>query len=222
VPSIIGEATVILVPPAAAAAAAAAVEPMVREPASAGPGPAAAAGAAPSPEPAEPEPAEPEPAEPARPALATDRAPRWIGKAPQWMRYAAGSIIATALSQIALTVAYGLLGATAVVASIVAFFAGTIPNYYLNKAWAWSGQKVSHRRVLVPYLLVIVVTNVAAIAMTLAADSVVRSHIRSDGPRTLLLDLAYVTSNGLMFIVKCLLFDGFLFKPRSRPGAEQA
>ena len=147
--------------------------------------------------------------------------PRWIGSAPLWMRYAAGSLVATVLSQIALTVAYGLLGATAVVASIAAFFAGTIPNYFLNKAWAWNGHKASHRRLLVSYLLVIVVTNVAAIAMTVAADSVVRDHVRSDGPRTVLLDLSYLTSNLLMFVVKCVLFDGVLFKP-GLPGEPEA
>lgn len=138
--------------------------------------------------------------------------PRWIGSAPLWMRYAAGSLVATVLSQIALTVAYGVLGATAVVASIAAFFAGTIPNYFLNKAWAWSGQKVSHRRLIVSYLAVIAVTNVAAIVMTVSADSVIRAHVRSDGLRTVMLDLAYLTSNLLMFVVKCVLFDGVLFK----------
>lgn len=201
VSSIIGAAPVIAVPPATAAIAAAAAEP-VREPAPSMPAPI------PVPE--------------AAPDLAADTLPRWIRGAPQWMRYAAGSIIATGLSQVALMVAYGLLGATAVVASIAAFFAGTIPNYYLNKAWAWGGHKVPQRRLFVSYLLVIVVTNVAAIAMTLAADSVVRAHIRSDGLRTVLLDLAYVSSNGLMFIVKCVLFDGFLFKSRSQRCAEQA
>jgi putative flippase GtrA len=146
--------------------------------------------------------------------------PRWIASSPLWMRYAAGSLIATVLSQIALTVAYGVLGATAVVASIAAFFAGTIPNYFLNKAWAWSGHKVSHRRLIVSYLAVIAVTNVAAIVMTVAADSVIRAHVRSDGLRTVLLDLAYLTSNLLMFVVKCVLFDGVLFKPAARPDAE--
>lgn len=140
--------------------------------------------------------------------------PRWIGSAPLWMRYAAGSLIATVLSQIALTVAYGLLGATAVVASIAAFFAGTVPNYFLNKAWAWNGHKLSQRRLIVSYLLVIGVTNVAAIVMTVAADSVIRAHVRSDGLRTGLLDLSYLTANLLMFVVKCVLFDGVLFKQR--------
>jgi len=132
-----------------------------------------------------------------------------------WMRYAAGSIIATILSQIALMTSYGLLGASAAVASIVAFFAGTIPNYLLNKAWAWGEHQLSHRRLMVSYVLVVVVTNVIAIAMTLAADAVVRAHVKANGPRTVLLDLAYVTSYGLMFIAKYLVFDSVLFKSRT-------
>jgi putative flippase GtrA len=148
--------------------------------------------------------------------------PRWIAAAPPWIRYAAGSLIATVLSQIALTVAYGLLGASAVVASIAAFFAGTIPNYYLNKAWAWSGHKLSQRRLIVSYLAVIGVTNVAAIVMTVTADSMVRAHVQSDGLRTGLLDLSYLASNLLMFVVKVLLFDGVLFKPRQGADSEAA
>jgi putative flippase GtrA len=133
---------------------------------------------------------------------------------PVWMRYAAGSLISTVISQIALVTAYGLLNASAAMASILAFVVGTVPNYLLNKAWAWSDQKVSHRRLVVSYILVMVVTNVLAITMTLALDVCVRAHVRSAAPRTMLLSLAYVTSYGLMFIIKYLLFDGLLFKDR--------
>jgi len=133
---------------------------------------------------------------------------------PAWMRYAAGSLISTVISQIALVTAYGLLNATAAVASIVAFVVGTVPNYLLNKAWVWSHQKVSHRRLVGSYIVVMVVTNAVAIAMTLALDACVRAHVRAATPRTLLLSLAYVTSYGLMFVIKYLLFDGLLFKER--------
>jgi putative flippase GtrA len=133
---------------------------------------------------------------------------------PVWMRYAAGSLISTVISQIALVTAYGLLNASAAVASILAFVVGTVPNYLLNKAWAWSDQKVSHRRLVVSYVLVMIVTNALAIAMTLALDTCVRAHVRAAGPRTMLLSLAYVTSYGLMFVIKYLLFDGLLFKDR--------
>lgn len=134
---------------------------------------------------------------------------------PVWMRYAAGSLISTVISQIALIITYGLLNAAAAVASVVAFVVGTVPNYLLNKAWAWQGQQVSRRRLVGSYIVVMAVTNVLAIAMTLVLDSCVRAHVRSGGARTLLLSLAYITSYGLMFILKCLLFDGLLLRRRS-------
>lgn len=136
---------------------------------------------------------------------------------PVWMRYAAASLISTVISQIALIIAYGPMKASAAVASIVAFVVGTVPNYLLSKAWAWSHQKVSHRRLVGSYIVVMIVTNVLAIAMTLALDTCVRAHVRSGAPRTGLLSLAYVTSYGLMFVVKYLLFDGLLFKERRTP-----
>ena len=52
-------------------------------------------------------------------------------------KYTAGSLVAAATSEIVLVVCYGtgLLGTTA--ASIVAFFAGAVPNYVLNRRWVW-------------------------------------------------------------------------------------
>jgi putative flippase GtrA len=151
------------------------------------------------------------------PAMTVER-PRSLTPAsrtvPVWMRYAAGSLISTVISQIALVIAYGPLHASAAVASIAAFVVGTVPNYLLSKAWAWSDQKVSHRRLVGSYIVVMIITNVLAITMTLALDDCVRAYVRSGAPRTMLLSLAYVTSYGLMFIVKYLLFDGLLFRQR--------
>lgn len=132
-----------------------------------------------------------------------------------WAKYAAGSVLATVLGQIGFTVAYGLCDASAAVAGVVAFFAGAVPNYVLNKAWAWSDRDpVSKRRALVSYALVIAVTNLLAIVMTSLADSWVRGHVASHGMRTLLVDVAYLGSYGVMFVVKFLLFDGLVFNSR--------
>lgn len=132
-----------------------------------------------------------------------------------WAKYAAGSVVATILSQIAFTLCYGALDTSAAVASIVAFFVGAIPNYLLNKAWAWNDRSVSRRRAAFTYLLVIGVTNGLAIAITTLADAWVRTHVPSHDARTLLVDLAYLASYGVMFVVKFLLFDGLVFRPRS-------
>jgi putative flippase GtrA len=132
-----------------------------------------------------------------------------------WAKYAAGSVVATVLSQIAFTVAYGVCDASAAVASVVAFVVGAVPNYLLNRAWAWNDRDVKSKRTAVfGYLLVIAVTNLLAIGMTSLADAWVHTHVSSHGVRTLLVDVAYLFSYGVMFVVKFLLFDGVVFNRR--------
>ena len=91
--------------------------------------------------------------------------------AARFSRYTAGSIVAFAVSEAALIVFFGagLVGAAA--ASVLAFVAGAIPNYFLNRSWVWKRRgRINVHRELVPYVLVSVVTlAVAAIATTAAA-----------------------------------------------------
>lgn len=138
-----------------------------------------------------------------------------IRRGPAWIRFAAGSVVATVLSQIAFTVGFGMLDASAAVASVVAFFAGAVPNYVLSRAWAWGDRGVAARRAAVlPYLAVILATNLMAIGATTLADTWVRAHVASHGARTLLVDLAYLAAYGAMFVVKFLVFDGLVFADR--------
>jgi putative flippase GtrA len=148
------------------------------------------------------------------PPTADDASGRRRGRVLLWAKYAAGSVVATVLSQIAFTVTYGLLDSSAAVASVVAFFVGAVPNYLLNKAWAWKDRGETRRAEVLSYILVIAVTNLLAIGMTTLADAWVRSHVSSHGVRTLLVDGAYLASYGVMFVVKFLLFDGLVFSAR--------
>lgn len=138
-------------------------------------------------------------------------------RARVWVRFAAGSVVATVLSQVAFTVSFGVFNAPAAAASVAAFFAGAIPNYLLSRAWAWGDRSdgTGRGRAIVSYLLVIAVTNLLAIGATSLADSWVRAHVASHGTRTLLVDLAYLASYGVMFVLKFLVFDGLVFRPRS-------
>lgn len=148
-------------------------------------------------------------------SAAPPAAPVRFGRLRLWAKYAAGSVVATVLGQVAFTVCYGVLDASAAVSSIVAFLAGAIPNYLLNKAWAWNDRSVPRRRAVLTYAAIIGVTNGLAIAMTTLAGMVVRTHVASHDVRTLLVDLAYLASYGVMFVVKFLLFDGLVFKTGS-------
>lgn len=66
----------------------------------------------------------------------------WLGKwrTPQLVklwRYGAGSVLAFVTSGIALFICIQWLGFGATTAAVIAFFAGTIPNWALNRRWAW-------------------------------------------------------------------------------------
>lgn len=144
------------------------------------------------------------------------------GRGQVWLRFAAGSVVATVLSQIAFTVTFGVANAPAAVAAVVAFFAGAVPNYLLSSAWAWRGRgSAGKRAAIAPYLMVILVTNLLAIGATTLADSWVRGHVASHGTRTLLVDLAYLAAYGTMFVLKFLLFDGLVFKATSHPSSRR-
>jgi hypothetical protein len=68
--------------------------------------------------------------------------------------------------------------------------------------------------------VVIGITNGLAIGITTLANGWVRAHVASHGTQTLLVDLAYLATTGVMFVAKFLLFDGLVFK--TRPGRTPA
>ena len=81
-------------------------------------------------------------------------------------RYAASSVIAGLISEGAFLASYGL-GALPSVASVIAFVAGAVPNYLMNRYWAWQQKdKVRPGRELLPYLIIIVTTAVLASLIT--------------------------------------------------------
>ena len=124
-------------------------------------------------------------------------------------RYTVGSIIAAATSEITLVVLYGtgLLGATW--ASVVAFFAGAIPNYVLNRHWVWKRRDaIRFRRELGPYILVSLLSLAAATAATSWAASVApHDHTL----RVLFVGAAYLGTYGVLFVLKFVVYQVSIF-----------
>jgi putative flippase GtrA len=54
-----------------------------------------------------------------------------------FLRYGAGSLVAMACSEVVLVGAYAVAGAGALLATVLAWTAGAVPNYVLNRRWAW-------------------------------------------------------------------------------------
>lgn len=134
-----------------------------------------------------------------------------VGRSPlatRVLRYLAGSVVATGCSQAAFLLLYGAFGAGTTVSSVLAWLAGAVPNYWLNRRWTWQRQgRASLRRELLPYVLIVAVTLLLAIGITGAVDHLVSGWDVSRVARTLLVGAAYFMTYALSFLLRFFLFD---------------
>ena len=128
-------------------------------------------------------------------------------------RYAIGSVVAllTSVAVFALLLDAGVGTTTD---SILAFVAGALPNWILNRRWAWerSGDMDVAREV-VGYTVISLIALAASSAGTGWVDALVREHLnRQDATlRVLLVTLTYVVVQGLLFVAKFIAYDAFIF-----------
>ena len=121
-----------------------------------------------------------------------------------WARYSASSVVATVVSQVAFALCYWL-GTSAVVATLVAWLTGAVPNYVLSRRWAW-GRKGQ----LLPYAMIVIGSAVTAALVTTATDHLVQG-IDSHAWKTVLVTGSYFGTYGVLFILKFVLFDRLVF-----------
>lgn len=131
--------------------------------------------------------------------------------------YAASAGIATVCSEGTLVLLYGVLGVSPGIASVVAWFAGAVPNFFLNRAWTWQRRgRPSLRGELLPYVAIVLATLLVAIVATHVVD-----HLLADADNTVRTTLVAVTYFGvyvLMFFVRFFLFR-WLYTGRRPAGA---
>lgn len=126
-------------------------------------------------------------------------------------RYAASSVIAGIISELAFLISYGL-GAVPSAASVIAFVAGAVPNYLMNRYWAWQRRgRVDGTRELLPYVVIIIVTALVAAGTTTLADAWLRDRIASSVWQTIAVGAVFLGTYGFMFVLKFVLFNRYVF-----------
>jgi putative flippase GtrA len=121
-------------------------------------------------------------------------------------------VVATVVSQLAFALCYWF-GTAAIVATVVAWFAGAVPNYVLNRRYTWgrSGQKL-------PYTIIVLGSAVTAAVVTSVTDHLVQP-LESHAWKTILVSGSYLATYAILFIVKFVLFDRLVFA-KPVPAAE--
>lgn len=132
-------------------------------------------------------------------------------------RYGTGSVIAGVISETAFLLVYGAGLAGPRVASAVAFLAGAIPNYVLNRSWTWERRgRPDPVRELLPYAAVVLTSVLVASAVTSFADRNVGALTTSRPLQVALVTISFAATYGVLFILKFVVFDRLLFADRSR------
>jgi putative flippase GtrA len=128
------------------------------------------------------------------------------------------SLVAVGTSAIVLALLYAM-GVNTTVATVLAFFAGAIPNWSINRRWTWKVRgRVAFGREIVAYLVISAITLVLLSLATNAADSYVKTHNIQPGTglRVLIVDGAYFAVLALLYGVRFFLYEKWIFSGRSR------
>ena len=127
---------------------------------------------------------------------------------PKLLRYFTGSVIATVCSEVAFVALYGLLSVGTTWSSVLSWLAGAVPNFWLNRNWAWQRtRRPSLRREVLPYAAIIVTTLVLATLLTHAADVWLHHQGVSSSVRVTLVATVFLGTYVVVFALRFVLLE---------------
>jgi putative flippase GtrA len=131
-------------------------------------------------------------------------------------KFAIASALAAITSAIVFPVMY-VLGASTTACTIVAFFAGAIPNWTLNRRWTWKVEgRVAWGREIFAYLVVSATTLVILSLVTGWVDHLVQGIKPGHGLRVVLVTGSYFLVLALLYGLRFFLYEHWIFSGRSR------
>ena len=138
----------------------------------------------------------------------------------RFLKYAVGSATASLVSFIVLAVVSWDRSVPDAVASVIAFIAGALVNFCVYRFWAWRHTVTRKAKALGRdfgrYAVIAVSTALIATGTTTLAGRYADHAGLGSAARTLLLEGSYFSAFALMFVVKFLLLDRFVFAARHR------
>jgi putative flippase GtrA len=130
------------------------------------------------------------------------------GWLPKVLRYTGGSVVATACSEVTFVLLYGPLHVATTPASVCGWLAGALPNYWLNRAWAWRRTgRPSFLAEVLPYVTIVLLTLLLATAVTRVVDAGLEHRGLSSPERVTLVAAAFFGVYVVMFFLRFLLLD---------------
>ena len=140
---------------------------------------------------------------------------QWLTRTPfsaKMTKYALSSVIAFLLSDIAFAVCYAL-GWGTTVCSVIAFFSAAIPNWIMNRRWAWQQTGRAPAKQMVAYASVSAIVLVVTSAATgFTNHLVVANHVQQHhGLRLLIVTGSFVLVTVVLFFAKFAIYEFVIF-----------
>lgn len=128
------------------------------------------------------------------------------------LRYGAASILSAALGQAVLMIAFGVFRWSALSASLFSFAVGAISSYHLNRMWVWGrvGRSDLVREIL-PFWIVAAFGLAVSTATVVVAEDRAALLSQSHALRTAVVMTASCTSVAIVWLLKFLILDRFVF-----------
>jgi putative flippase GtrA len=131
-------------------------------------------------------------------------------------RFAISSVFAAGTSAIVFPLLY-VMGASTTACTVLAFFAGAIPNWTLNRRWTWKVQgRVAFGREILAYLVISASTLALLSLATGLTDRAVRNIPAHHGVRVLLVTGSYFLVLAFLYGIRFFLYEHWIFSGRSR------
>lgn len=133
-------------------------------------------------------------------------------------RYALGSVVAAGVSAIVFAILY-VFHVNTTTCSISAFVAGAIPNWILNRRWAWSRRgRPEFLREVCGYGLTVVVSLVLTSLSTAWTNHEVHKLgiAPHHGIRVILVTASYLAVFAVLFVAKFALYEFWVFSGESK------
>jgi putative flippase GtrA len=131
-------------------------------------------------------------------------------------KFAIASVIAAGTSLVVFPILY-VAGLSTTACTIIAFFAGAIPNWTLNRRWTWKVEgRVALGREVLAYLLISISTLVVLSLATGLTNHAVKGIPAHHGIRVILVTASYFAMLTVLYGVRFYLYEHWIFSGRSR------
>jgi putative flippase GtrA len=138
-------------------------------------------------------------------------------------RYSIASVVAVVVSEICLVIFNGAVGLSAAVASSLATAIAAIPNYYMNRKWAWGKHGRSHllKEVAPFWALAFAGWALSTYSVYLMEHYAKRQHY-SHVLITALVAIVYIAAFGVLWVGKFIIFNKLMFVHRHHEPKDEA